>query len=160
MHRIGWRLTSKDILPNSTSKDYVEQTDLLVDYLQNQVFKGTKLPTTYEDAIAEWKHERAKIEPLAVSENKEEWKLGSLMLANLDITKLTRELQVEVDYRLILNDQARQDKPLPSKWTWTASRDSGGGLVNVGDFDAGGAHVNDVRPGRRSGNLGVSFSRS
>ena len=40
------------------------------------------------------------------------------------------------------------------------SRDSDGNLVNVGNFDAKGANVNNDRPDNRNDNLGVSFSRS
>ena len=158
--RTGWRLTSKDLIPDSTSKNYVEQTDVLIEHLQKQVFKGVKLPKPYEDAIVEWKRERAKIEPLATSSTDTEWKRGSQMLADLEITKLTRELPVEVMYRFILNDQIHKDKPLPSTYTWTAGRDSGGRLVSVGFFDAEGADVDYVRPDLRNDYLGVSFSRS
>src|SRR3989344_462312 len=158
--RTGWRLTSKDLVPDSTSKNYLEQTDVLIDHLKKQVFKGTKLPKQYEDAIAQWKRERAKIEPLATSSTDTEWKRGSQMLADLEITKLTRELPVEVMYRFVLNDQARKNKPLPSTYTWTASRDSDGYLVYVGPFDEEGAYVLRPSPDYRSGILGVSFSRS
>lgn len=158
--RTGWRLTSKDLIPDSTSKNYVEQTDVLIEYLQKQVFKGAKLPKSYEDAIVEWKRERAKIEPLATSSTDTEWKRGSQMLADLAITKLTRELPVEVLYRFILNDQINKDKPLPSAYTWTAGRGSGGGLVHVGDFGGAGAFVYRNGPDHRNGTLGVSFSRS
>ena len=89
-----------------------------------------------------------------------EWKKGSQMLADLAITKLARELPVEAMYRLILNDQARKDKPLPLTYTWTASRTSGGGLVDVGGFDGTGASVHRDDPDIRYDNLGVSFSRS
>lgn len=158
--RSGWRLTSKDLIPDSTSKNYVEQTDVLIEYLQKQVFKGAKLPKPYEDAIAEWKRERAKIEPLATSSTDTEWRQGSQMLADLAITKLTRELPIEVMYRFILNDQINKDKPLPRTYTWTASRASDGSLVIVGIFVARGARVDRARPDDRSGSLGVSFSRS
>ncbi|MEK7604410.1 MAG: hypothetical protein AAB442_01280 [Patescibacteria group bacterium] len=158
--RVGWRLTSKDLLPESTSKNYLEQTDVLIEYLQKQVFKGAKLPKPYEDAIAEWKREREKIEPLATSSTDTEWKCGSQMLTDLAITKLTRELPIEVMYRFILNDQINKDKPLPSAYTWTASRSSGGYLVHVGGFGDAGALVSRGDPGARHDNLGVSFSRS
>ena len=158
--RTGWRLTSKDLIPDSTSKNYVEQTDTLIEYLQKQVFKGTKPPKPYKDAIAQWKRERAKIEPLATSSTDTEWKRGSQMLADLAITKLTRELPIEVMYRFILNDQVNKDKPLPSTYTWTASRGSDGGLVYVGYFDDAGAGVSRDDPDFRVGHLGVSFSRS
>lgn len=158
--RTGWRLTSKDLLPGSTSKSYLEQTDVLVEHLETQVFKGVELPKPYKDAIAEFKRKRAEIEPLAKSGTDSEWKRGSRMLADLAITKLVRELPVEAMYRLILNDQARKDKPLPSTYTWTASRGSGGRLVYVGVFDGTGAAVDGNGPDNRSGRLGVSFSRS
>ena len=119
-----------------------------------------KLPKQYEDAIAQWKKKRAEIEPLAKSSDDAKWKRGSQMLADLAITKLTRELPVEAMYRLILNDQARKDKPLPSTYTWTAGRDSGGTLVDVGYFAAGGADVNRHEPRASHDFLGVSFSRS
>ena len=158
--RVGWRLTSKDLVPGSTSKSYLEQTDVLVEHLEKQVFKGIEVPKQYKDAIAEFKRKRAEIEPLAKSGTDAEWKKGSQMLADLAITKLARELPVEAMYRLILNDQARKDKPLPSTYTWTASRGSDGGLVLVGRFDDSGAFVNGNFPNSRDGHLGVSFSRS
>lgn len=157
--RDGWRLTSKDLLPGSTSKSYLEQTDVLIEHLEAQIFKNTKLPKQYEDAVAEFKRKRSEIEPLAKSTTDSEWKRGSQMLADLAITKLTRELPVEVMYRLILNDQARKEKLLPSKYTWTASRESVGRLVDVGGFDADGACVSRGDPDCRGDSLGVSFSR-
>ena len=158
--RTGWRLTSKDLIPDSTSKNYIEQTDVLIGHLQNTVFKGMELPKQYADAIAQWKKKRAEIEPLAKSSEGSEWKRGSQMLADLAITKLTRELPVEVMYRLVLNDQQNKDKPLPSTYTWTASRGSGGDLVDVGCFDAGGTYVDGAGPRLSNDSLGVSFSRS
>jgi len=158
--RTGWRLTSKDLIPGSTSKSYLEQTDVLVEHLEKQIFKGVEVPKQYKDAIAEFKRKRAEIEPLAKSGTDSEWRQGSQMLADLAITKLVRELPVEAMYRLILNDQARKDKPLPSTYTWTASRESGGHLVYVGDFVGAGAYVFWSNPDYRDGDLGVSFSRS
>ncbi len=158
--RTGWRLTSKNLIPSSTSKSYFEQTDVLVEHLQKQVFKGMKLPKQYEDAIAEFKRKRAEIEPLAKSSDGDEWKRGSQMLVDLAITKLTRELPVEAMYRLILNDKENKDKLLPSAYTWTASRESDGDLVYVGCLDDKGADVGRLDPDYRYGYLGVSFSRS
>ena len=157
--RIGWRLTSKDLLPGSTSKSYLEQTDVLVEHLEKQIFKGIELPKPYKDAIAEFKRKRAEIEPLAKSGTDSEWKRGSQMLVELAITKLVRELPVEAMYRFILNDQARKDKPLPSTYTWTTSRVSGGCLVFVGYFVGAGAGVYGFYPDFQSASLGVSFSR-
>jgi hypothetical protein len=158
--RTGWRLTSKDLISGSTSKNYVEQTDLLATHLIEEVFKGTPVPTPYKEAIAEWRRKKREIEPLAASSTEAEWQKGSSMLADLSITKLTRELPIEVMYRLILNDQVNKDKPLPSTYTWTAGRASDGHLVNVGGFDDDGAFVARDGPGLVDDYLGVSFSRS
>ncbi len=158
--RTGWRLTSKDLVPDSTSKSYLEQTDVLVEHLEKQIFKGVEVPKQYKDAIAEFKRKRAEIEPLAKSGTDAEWKKGSQMLADLAITKLARELPVEAMYRLILNDQTRKDKPLPLTYTWTACRASGGSLVDVGCFGDAGAAVDGGSPDVRYDRLGVSFSRS
>ncbi len=154
--RTGWRLTSKEVVEGTLSKNYLEQTDVLVEHLTKEVFKGVKPPKQYEDAIVEFKRERSKIEGLMESD----WQEASKALVDLKITSLVRELPVEAMYRLILNDQSRKDKPLPSTYTWTASRGSGGNLVNVGDFDSRGASVYSDGPGLRDGYLGVSLSRS
>ena len=158
--RVGWRLTSKDLVPGTTSKNYVDQTDRLIEHLKNDIFKDVKLPKECEDAIAEWTKKRPEIEPLAKSGDGAEWTRASQMLIDLKITKLLRETPVEVAYRLIANDQANQDKPLPSTYTWTASRVSDGDLVYVGGFGSGGAVVVSAGPDGRNGRLGVSLSRS
>ena len=154
--RTGWRLTSKDLVPDSISKNYLEQTDVLIEHLTKEVFKGISTPKEYSDAIREFNKERPNIARLIESD----WQKASQALVDLKITKLVRELPIEVMYRLILNDQANKDKPLPSTYTWTASRASGGPLVGVGGFGGDGARVFRDAPGLVSGRLGVSFSRS
>lgn len=154
--RTGWRLTSKDLVPDSISKNYLEQTDVLIEHLTKEVFKGISTPKEYSDAIREFNKERPNIARLIESD----WQKASQALVDLKITKLVRELPIEVMYRLILNDQANKDKPLPSTYTWTAGRGSDGGLVRVGGFVSGGAGVVSDGPDVRGGFLGVSFSRS
>lgn len=158
--RAGARLTAKDLIPNSTAKSYIEQTDMLIEHLQEDVFKGRELPKQYEDAITEFKKKRPEIEPLAKSSFETEWRQGSQMLADLAITKLTRELPVEVMYRFILNDQINKDELPPSTYTWIAGRAAGSILVDVG---LGGRNPQVLRfyPGTRwRGPLGIAFSRS
>ena len=154
--RVGGRLTSKEVVPNSTSKNYLQQTDLLITHLQDEVFKGGVLPKEYVDAIAEYKAKKPGIETLMTA-NK--WQDASKILSELAITKLTRETPVESLYRLILNNKARQQKPLPSIYSWTSGRDSEGRLVYVGLFDEFGAYVNGYAPTISSGTLGACFSR-
>lgn len=154
--RAGWRLTSKEVIPNSPSKNYLDQTDMLVEYLKTQAFKGTPLSKEYADAIDEYTKKRPTIASLMASD----WQKASQELASLKITKLARESPVEAMYRLAVNSLARDAKPLPGMYTWTSGRASGGRLVLVGNFDAVGAYVINVDPGLTNGFLGVCFSRS
>ena len=156
--RVGGRLTSKEVIPNSTSKNYLQQTDLLIEHLKNLVFRGgtVPLPKEYEDAIAEYQTKRPEIDALM---NANKWQDASKILSELVITKLTRETPVEAMYRLILNSKARQQKPLPSIYSWTAGRASDGILVYVGSFGGDGADVDGVDPTVSDGALGACFSR-
>src|SRR3989344_3706940 len=52
--RAGWALISKDLLTNSTSKNYAQQTELMVAYLKDTVFKDMEIPEEYEEAFQEW----------------------------------------------------------------------------------------------------------
>lgn len=147
--RAGWRLTSVDVVPGSTSKNYVQQTEVLIDHLKKEVFKGSAMPREYQTAIAEFDRQKADLSRLAVSDTESEWKEATRRLSELAITKLTRESPIEVMYRLALNDQARQKKQLPSMYTWTGRRRSDGGLVCVGGFGGDGARVATTGRGSR-----------
>lgn len=157
--RVGWHLTSTEVVPNSTSQNYVQQTETLIQHLLKDVYKGKTMPGKFGAAMAEFDKQKTELTRLATSSTTSEWQEGSRRLSELAITKLTRELPVEAMYRLAFNDQARQEKLLPSMYTWTAGRASGGGLVYVGDFDDGGAAVGGRGPGITGDALGVCFSR-
>ena len=119
------------------------------------MFKDTQIPEEYTKAMAEYQKEKANIAQLM----KSDWQEASRKLSELSITKLTRELPVEAMYRLILNDQARKDKPLPSRYAWTGRRASDGTLVSVGLFSGAGAHVARDGPRFTFDYLGVCLSR-
>lgn len=150
-----WKLTSKDVIPNSTSKNYLEQTEVIVSYLKNEVFKGLELPKEYAEAIEEFENRKELIATVL----KEDWKDAAELLEQLKITHLTRETPVEAMYRLVLQDRTNKEKLLSSKYTWTSRRDSDGRLVHVGGFDSLGADVRSGRPDDSDSSLGVSVSR-
>lgn len=151
-----WKLTSKDVVPNSTSKNYLEQTEVLVSHIKNDVFKGVDLPKEYAEAIAEFEEEKAAIAERMKGDN---WKDASQWLTDLKITKLTRETPVEAMYRLVLQERTNKEKLLSSKYTWTSGRASSSELVIVGDFVSVGADVHSDQPDYSGSNIGVSFSR-
>jgi hypothetical protein len=164
--RLGWRLSSKECIPSSGSKNYFNQTQAIVDYLKNEVFKKGAVPKEYADAFAEW--EKAKATSLkADSESSDDskWKDASQKLANLKITELSRERMSEVLYRLALHEKKTGERLLDSAgrsvyYTWTSSRDSGGALVFLGHFDKAYLRAGGWRPRREYSDIGVCLSRS
>ena len=161
--RLGWRLTDKEPLATSASKNYLEQTEELVKHLREEVFKNTEMPEEYQEAIEEFEAEKESLRPLVISSNESEWKPAAEKLAKLN--EKFRENYIEVLYRLALHEKTTGQRLLDSQdrsiyYTWTTSRSAGGGLVLVGGFGAGGASVGGWGPGNARPFIGVSLSRS
>jgi hypothetical protein len=154
--KLAWALTSKEVIPNSTSKNYLNQTEELVGYLKNQVFKGEEMPEEYKESIREFEKEKGEIEKLMSSD----WKKAAEKLSGLKINQMTRQNPAEVLYDIAIYFQNKGERILEKIYTWTARRDSDGRLVYVGNFDSDGVRVNFRRPALSYGNLGVAFSRS
>lgn len=152
----GWKLVAKEVISGSADKNYLQQTETIVDYLKNDVFKNKPLPEEYQKAIDGFESKKQEIKKLLGSD----WEKAAEELEKLEITKLTRETPVEAFYRLILNEKENKNRLLPDKYTWTSRRSSDGRLVSVGDFASSGVLVNGHRPDDSRGFLGVSFSRS
>jgi hypothetical protein len=163
--RLAWALVSKEVIPNSTSKNYLQQTEELVNYIKSSVFSakggsasGGKgdIPVVYQDAIDEFEKEKDGIEKIISSE----WQKAAEKLGNLKINQLTRQNPAEVLYDIAIYFQNKKERILENMYTWTSRRDSDGGLVIVGEFASGGVYVFRDRPAHSDDNLGVAFSRS
>jgi hypothetical protein len=154
--RLAWALVSKEVIPNSTSKNYLQQTEELVNYIKNSVFKGEKIPEEYQEAIGEFEKEKDGIGKITSSE----WQKAAEKLSNLKINRLTRQNPAEVLYDIAIYFQNKSERILENKYSWTYSRASDGMLVYVGRFDADGVGVDGWGPGRSGGGVGVAFSRS
>ncbi|MBF8280358.1 MAG: AAA 5 protein [Candidatus Magasanikbacteria bacterium] len=163
---VRWALTSKENIPNSTSKNYLQQTQELVRYVIDEVFKDSAArPQEYQDAIDEFERYYAQNfqgksdSEIQVLLESSDWPKYAQKLGDLKINQLTRQSPTEVLYDLLMYFETNS-RLLEDKFTWTNRRSSGGGLVLVGRFDAGGALVSDRAPGDSDVGLGVSFSRS
>ncbi len=152
----AWALVSKGPIPDSKGKNYLEQTEAMVVYLQNEVFQGMDIPIEYRDAIAEFYSKKAGLAPLIDTD----WKEAAKQLSELKINQLTRPTPVEAIYDVATNLLQNDERHLESTYTWTRRRGSGGRLVGVGRADSDGAGVYADGPDYRIGSLGVSFSRS
>ncbi|MBF8280359.1 MAG: hypothetical protein HW383_132 [Candidatus Magasanikbacteria bacterium] len=160
-----WALSSRTLISDSKSKNYVEQTQALIQYLTEEVFKDQDLPPQYQAAINEFQtyYDRnfqgktpEQIKQLLDSE----WERYAKELSELQLNELTRQSPADALYDMLIHFQNTGTKILETDYTWTKRRSSNGRLVDVGDFDAGGAGVFDRPPDSSYGNLGVSFSRS
>lgn len=154
--RAGWVLTSREFVPQTTSKNYLQQTEALVEHLTATVLQGRSPSPEYVEAIEEFTREKAGIQAILSSD----WQKASEKLANLKITKLLRSTEPELMYDAMMDFGAENKKRiLESTYGWSATRSSGGYLVGFGSFDAVGAGVSRWKPGGASDGLGALFSR-
>ena len=157
--RLSWALVSKAEIPNSISKSFLQQTEQIIEYLTNIVFKDVdldKIPKEYAEAVEEFNSKKAEIAAL-ISIN---WQEAAKQLSELRINQLTRQLPVEAMYDGLMYLQNNNTRLMESKYTWTFRRASDGRLVLFGSADADGADVSDWTPDATHGDLGVAFSRS
>ncbi len=153
--RAAWRLITKDVIPGSLSHNYLQQTEDIVGYLRNTVFKGHSLPADYQEAIDEFEREKNGLKRNLSSK----WQESANKLAGLKLTQMTRQTFVEERYAWLVNFQNRNNRLLENRYTWTGSQASNGDLVLVGLADTNGAGVDGWEPEHSSGTLGVVFSR-
>lgn len=154
--RLGWRLTAPELIENSTSKNYLDQTQELVHYLQNEVFEGEDIPAVYQEAIDEFNAQKDTLNELMNSD----WQEAAKKLSSLSINQLTRERSSEILYRLAVTEKKSGNKNLASRYSWSNSLDQDGRLVGVVGVDSAAVVVDSLRPGYSTGTLGVCFSRS
>ena len=155
--RDGWALISPDLLPNSTSKNYFDQTELLITELKAEVYKGSPMPSQYGVAITEYESQKADL--LALSADNTKWQEASKRLSELKITQLLRPSATEDLYDLFMKFGITKVCPRSDKYNWTSSLSRGGYLVYVGLFVASGVHGDRWRPLNANGRVGASFSR-
>ena len=153
--KLEWALTSKEVIPDSTFKNYLEQIELIADYLKNQIFKDKQMPKEYEEAIEKFEKQKQNIEKLMKGDRKE----AAKQLSELKINQLTRQSPSEALYDILVYFQNNNQRLLENKCAWTKRCSSVGYLVLVGPFDSDGASVRRWSPNDALGYLGVSFSR-
>ena len=163
--KLAWALVSKEVIADSTSKNYLQQTEELMGYIKNQVFSAKggsasggkgEMPKVYQDAIDEFEKEKDDIGKIISSD----WQKASEKLSQLKINQLARQNPAEVLYDIAIYFQNKRERILENMYTWTSRRASDGGLVSVGCFDSGGVTVSRFTPDCSFDYLGVAFSRS
>ena len=162
LSRADWTLITKEVLPGSLGKNYLEQTQILINYLQNDVFKDKVMPKQYTKAVAEFQN-YIKANPdfadRITSDDEPTWKAAAEKLESFQITQLTRPSPVEVLYFIAAYFQTTGERLLKYTRTWTGRHCHDIGFVDLGYFDTAGVRVSGRGPGGHSFGLGVSLSR-
>jgi len=155
--KLSWALVTKEVIPDSLNKNYLEQTTEIVNYLQKEVFADQEMPKEYDKAITDFENVKDEIAELISQGN---WQKAAELLEGLAITKSTRQTPVEALYDILVYFQNTGDRLLKETYTWTRRCDSGGEFVDVGDAGDEGVDVPVDGSGDRYDDLGVFFSRS
>ena len=150
-----WAFTSDTLLPDSTEKNYLEQTQLLADYVTNTLFAGKPLPPAYLVAVDEFKKLKKNLEKLMDSN----WEEAAKQLSVLKLNRLMRHTPAEALYDFFQTYRNKGERILEDNYTWTPVLSSDGYLVGLGGCDSGGACVGGDGPAYSGGDLGLSLSR-
>jgi MoxR-like ATPase len=164
--KLEWKIVSKDLIPDSTSKNYLEQTDVLYSHVNN-LYKenfNIKMPDDVKDALEEYfdlKRDGKKFDELkrfTESSDESEWKSAADTLEKLKITQMFRESFIEWFYRTALTERATGERLLPNTYSWTKTPASYGSFVYAGSFGDDGGSVDGRRPGDSRSDVGCAFS--
>jgi len=150
-----WRLTTREVIPGSTSQNYLQQTKTIATYLTDQVYAEQELPSIYAEAIAELDRREAELKKLMDTD----WQKATEELAGLAFNHLCRETPAQVLQSVALSKCINHEYPLSGRWTWTNQRSTGGFLVCVGNAASDGVRVGHGYPEISFGYIGVRFSR-
>ena len=148
--RTEWKLVGKNFVPDSTSKNYIEQTKVLRDYLMGLDSVSKEEQEECTDELLEG------LQKMLDEDYDKNWKEVARKLSELLINKNHRRIPAEILYDWVLQFRNRKERGiLEANYDWSNTHSSDGRLVDLGDAGRSGVDVNDDDPGHRDGNLGV-----
>ena len=155
-----WVFTSDKLLDDSTSINYLGQTDCIDKYVCETLYEGKSLPQDIQKASGQFKGKRANIDK-NIKANK--WKEAADELKALDITQLFRPEAQDVIFffaQTFLNSPPnKRERLLEALYAWTKTQSSDGALVYAGGCDPRGARLNRYGPAYARDRLGVLLVR-
>lgn len=150
---LGWRVSFKTVVEGTLGKNYLDQTSILLDLLEN-VFDG-KIPEAYRESI---KFFNIKKDDIANHIRNGEWKVAGDVIEACAIDKVIRESITSLTYRMYLTERAIGEKLFPTTDAWTSTRASGGRFVRGGNLGFGGAFGRAYGPDGAWDDVGASLS--
>ncbi len=154
----GWKFVSPEIIDGSTNRNYVDQTDFLINYWKEHIFENddSKIPQEYADAFKKWDDNKASIQDLM---KQSKWIEACDVLSKHPVSKLIRESFASTVYRLIVIEKTENKKILSDKYSWSKTPSSDGDLLAFGYFASVGAFLRVIRPDSDWAYIGSVFSR-
>ena len=151
-----WMLIGRDVIPNSTNLNYLEQTQALADYLVDVFYEDEEVPALYREAVDEFTGQKDELAALMNSD----WKAAAQRLSALKLNQLFRPTPGQLTYLIALYQGVNKERLFENVYHWSPSRSSSGSLVAVGYADRRGAGVHVSGPGSSISYVGVVFSCS
>jgi hypothetical protein len=165
--KMEWVLVGKDFVPETTNKNYVEQTLEIYKYMQNRKILTESEETEYaglEESLkrlcfemgVDWKTQEVVDQP----KYDKNWPEVTKKLANLPINQKHRRDYAGILFDWLMNFKAGNGRgKLENLYDWSNTVSSAGALMSLGDFASTGARVAGFNPAYRSVRLWVVFVR-
>jgi hypothetical protein len=145
-----WKIVGKNFVPDSTSKNYIEQTKVLRDYLLGLDSVSKEEQEECTDGLLEG------LQKMLDEDYDKNWKKVAKKLSELLINKNHRRIPAEILYDWVLQFRNRKERGiLEANYDWSNTLSSYGELVSLGDADRNGVYVINAYPDYRNGSLGV-----
>ncbi len=148
--RTEWKLVGKNFVPDSTSKNYIEQTKVLRDYLLGLDSVSKEEQEECTDEFLEG------LQKMLDEDYDKNWKEVAKKLSELLINKNHRRIPAEILYDWVLQFRNKKERGiLEANYDWSNALSSDGRLVYLGSADRNGVSVSSGNPGCRHDGLGV-----
>ena len=159
----SWALVSKELVPASEGTKYVEQTQEIISYLKNQVFKDKELPKKIQSAVIEFESKKDNLKKIINDCGSEDgMKRAANALTELEITKILRPTPVEIFYDACVLQQKNEERLIKnsSVAALTSKTDSENYFVYLVNPGTGGMDFDRISPRGASSRIGTFFSRT
>lgn len=151
-----WAFIIQAPIPSSTGLNFLAQTKMRAEYLENQVYDGQPLPQVYREAVEELNDRQAALEQLMA----DDWQEAGKQLSGLKLNQLCCPTFSGLLYHWYLHLAINGERLYQGIYGWSRSLSSNGHLVDPGSFGRLGAFAGgDWEPGSSYGSLGAPFLR-
>lgn len=150
--RAGWALISKQAMPSSIGKNYLNQTSQLGMYL-TEFYKGKPMPAQYGEAIAEFNKQYNELTLRSLLDYYYNRTTLTLQLIGLQLNQLLRETFVETLYGTAVHFLTTKEIVL--RQLWTCSSGEPNRIIKVRSFAKDLVTGRELSPREPDNNVGV-----